>query len=486
MIPIRHRPWLFGGLVMLAVVAVFAQTVLAQSKPDNRRAGVSPLARDASDVCAGRINHVPGGPDGTGKCWPGPTNVGVPAGTTLTDYTGSCTIATPNTVIDSKAVNCNLLIRAANVRILKSKVNGNVILDVDLPGSSAWSFTLQDSEVDGGQIQLSAVGWGNLTVLRSNIHGGQTSVQCEENSVSCVVQDSYLHGQYIPPGEPWHLGGFLSDGGQRITLRHNFVVCDQPVNSVGEGCTGDINLIPNFAPIKGALIEHNLFGANIGSSYCTYGGEKSTSATPNSFDVVYKDNVFQRGLNGKCAAFGPVTDFQVRNSGNQWTNNRWDNGVAINPDGSTATEAPDTDRDGLSDEAEARRYHTDPRLRDTDGDGLADDLEVLRYRTDARERDTDRDGLTDSAEIRRYHTDPRKPDTDRDGLTDSAEIRRYHTDPRKRDTDRDGLTDGAEVLRYKTSPRKRDTDADGWTDSAETRAHTDPRNRRSRPGAPTP
>ena len=39
--------------------------------------------------------------------------------------------------------------------------------------------------------------------------------------MSCLVQDSYLHGQYLPPDEPWHLGGFLSDGGRNMTLQHN-------------------------------------------------------------------------------------------------------------------------------------------------------------------------------------------------------------------------------------------------------------------------
>ena len=265
-----------------------------------------------------------------------------------------------------------------------------------------------------------------------------------------------------------------------MTLRHNYVVCDQPVNSVGDGCTGDVNLIPNFAAINGALIEHNLLGANIGSSFCTYGGEKSTTPTPHSYKVVYRDNVFQRGPNGKCAAYGPLTDFNVANEGNQWTNNRWEDGILINPDGTTAAGAPDTDLDGLSDDAEARRG-TDPRMRDTDRDGLTDADEVHRYRTNPRKADTDRDGLTDGSEIRRYHTNPRKADTDRDGLTDGSEIRRYHTNPRKADTDRDGLTDGSEIRRYHTNPRKADTDGDGSPDRAELRAHTDPRDPHSRP-----
>jgi len=67
-------------------------------------------------------------------------------------------------------------------------------------------------------------------------------------------------------------------------------------------------------------------------------------------------------------------------------------------------------------------------------------------------RDTDHDGLTDSAEIRRYHTDPRRRDTDRDGLSDGDEVRRYHTSPRERDSDADGHEDQIE-LRAGTNPR---------------------------------
>jgi hypothetical protein len=121
---------------------------------------------------------------------------------------------------------------------------------------------------------------------------------------------------------------------------------------------------------------------------------------------------------------------------------------------------------------------------DTDHDGLSDDLELRRYHTDPRRADTDRDGLRDGPEIFRYRTNPRKPDTDNDGLTDGAEVSRYRTDPRKRDTDRDGLFDGDEVGRTKTNPRAKDTDGDGWGDGIEVKRGTDPRSARDRPGFP--
>jgi hypothetical protein len=149
-----------------------------------------------------------------------------------------------------------------------------------------------------------------------------------------------------------------------------------------------------------------------------------------------------------------------------------------------ATPRGDADGDGLTDTAEVRRFHTNPRKPDTDGDSLSDGAEVKRYHTDPRKRDTDRDGLPDGDEVKRYHTSPRKPDTDGDGFRDKAEIDRYRTNPRKADTDGDGLRDGDEIDEYKTNPRKADTDGDGSGDRVELRGGTNPLNARSHLGYP--
>lgn len=250
----------------------------------------------------------------------------------LTAYAGPCSITTAGTVIDSKLVSCDLDIRAGNVTIKNSKVNGLVTLDTDLAASSGWSLTLVDSEVNGGPVQRAAVSDGNLLVLRSNVHGGETAVHCGEKALTCKVQDSYLHGQYMPQGVDWHLGGFQSNGGTNVQLIHNFVVCDHPVNDVGGGCTGDINLIPDFAVVQNFTIEGNLLGANVDGSYCTYGGEKATAPYPHANHVAYTNNVFQRGVNGKCGAYGPVTGFDVNGTGNVWTNNTWEDGGIVLPE----------------------------------------------------------------------------------------------------------------------------------------------------------
>src|SRR5262249_41295318 len=162
-------------------------------------------------------------------------------------------------------------IQAPNVVIKNSKVNCHIWLDTDLTGSSDWSLTVEDSEVDGGAVDLPAIGTANFTVIRTNIHGGHNGLQCDVPMRYCVLKDSWIHGQYQHPDVDTHLGGFLSNGGINISLIHNSIFCDARVNNVGGGCTGDINFIPNFAAINGALIQHNLLGANIDSSFCTYG-----------------------------------------------------------------------------------------------------------------------------------------------------------------------------------------------------------------------
>jgi hypothetical protein len=267
-----------------------------------------------------------------GGAWPNASNTGLPSGMTLTTYTGPCTITKAGTLIDAKTVNCDLDIRAADVTIKRSKINGAVGLDTDVSGSNKWSYTLADSEVNAGVRQYPAVSYGNMTIIRSNIYGGETSVQCGEKALTCSVQDSWLHGQKIPSTANWHLGGFLSNGGHNIRIRHNTIVCDTPVNSVGEGCTGDLNLFGDFAVVSDVVADSNYLGANTGSSYCLYAGSAGSKKFPVADHVIISNNVFQRGTNGKCGAYGPVSSYDANGTGNVWKNNTWVGGGTVPPD----------------------------------------------------------------------------------------------------------------------------------------------------------
>jgi len=134
----------------------------------------------------------------------------------------------------------------------------------------------------------------------------------------------------------------------------------------------------------------------------------------------------------------------------------------------------DTDRDGLSDGDEVRRYRTDPLREDTDGDGLRDGQERYVYKTNLLVADTDKDGLSDGDEVQVHRTKPLVADTDGDGLIDGDEVKLHRTNPLRADTDYDGLSDAEEVNRYKTNPRVWDSDGDGIGDGAEVAQGTNP------------
>ena len=78
------------------------------------------------------------------------------------------------------------------------------------------------------------------------------------------------------------------------------------------------------------LVENNLLKANsTGIAFCAYGGYQPTKPYPNSTNIRYLNNVFERGANGKCGAYGPVTSFASNAAGNVWSGNRWPDGTTV-------------------------------------------------------------------------------------------------------------------------------------------------------------
>jgi hypothetical protein len=255
--------------------------------------------------------------------WPGPTNTGVPRGVALSEYRGPCTITRGGTVIEAKIVRCKILNKARDVVIRRSKV----LAVVENRGSA--TMTIEDTEVDGGRAYEPAVGYENLKVYRSNVHGGQASVNCH---TKCLIKDSWLHGQYIPADGDWHLDAFLSNGGSNVTLIHNTLACDGKQTPNDGGCTADAAVFGDFAPNSYYTFDRNYFVSSMQLPYCFYGG--SSQNKPYSNDVhhiVFTNNVFQRGRNGKCGYYGAVTSFDRRRPGNVWSGNVFEDGKTVAP-----------------------------------------------------------------------------------------------------------------------------------------------------------
>ena len=287
-----------------------------------------PSSSTSTGGCSAPAN-TPGGPDGQGGCFPGPDNTGVPAGTNLIAYTGPCTITVANTVIDSKIVKCALEIETTGVIIRRSEIHGHV----QTPERSNYSFRVEDSFVDGspdGPVADRAIGFDNFVVVRTEVVGGNGGIYCRLN---CTVQDSWVHRTELDPNSEWHASAIRVE--QQSTLVHNSLACDWTLITNSEiGCSADMTGYPDFAPINHNTMEGNLYVANpVGLGFCAYGG--GTATKPYSDDplnakyIVFRNNVFQRGPNGKCGTYGAVTDFVSSRTGNVWENNRWSDGASV-------------------------------------------------------------------------------------------------------------------------------------------------------------
>jgi hypothetical protein len=275
-------------------------------------------------------SNTPGGPDPWGGCWPGANNTGIPPGTTLTDYDGPCTITVDGTEIDAQTVSCDpLLIEAMDVKITRSKIDGSVL--VDAPGSG--SFSISDSEIDVGPIGTtdddSGIGKSNFTAMRVNVYGGKRGVWCEHD---CSITDSWIHDQAPDPTGVAHESAIRM--GDHATISHNSVLCNAPDFPPDAGCSADLTGYGDFAPIEHNTIQRNLLMATTGGT-CAYGGSSGDDGSKPFGDqannIVFEENVFQRGPGGKCGFYFPITDFDVTRPGNQWLDNVWDDGETLPP-----------------------------------------------------------------------------------------------------------------------------------------------------------
>ncbi|MET0933484.1 MAG: DUF4082 domain-containing protein [Mycetocola sp.] len=260
-------------------------------------------------------------PPATG--FPSAATTGVPAGTTLSTYTGPCRITTPNTVIDAKTVNCaDLRIETTGVTITKSIINGKVYTDEHGIGA----FTITDSEVRAGNWEGTGIGDARFTATRVEVSGGSRSVNC---FLSCTIQDSYVHGQFTDTTGRAHESGIRM--GSNAVIRHNTIACDAPDVAPDAGCSAALTGYGDFWAVKNNTIDGNLFVAGSGG-YCTYGG--STAGKPYSSetrDIRFTNNVWERGESGQCGFWGPITSFDSNAPGNVWSNNTYDDGTVVRP-----------------------------------------------------------------------------------------------------------------------------------------------------------
>ena len=314
------------AIVLLTFIVVNPQMV----RTYNVRVG--PQAEECQEA-----DFTPGGSDGVGGCFPGPDNTGVPAGTSLTTYSGPNPITVNNTTINAKTITAGLSIDASNVTITNSHIIGSVNID---EGDTGASLTITDSWIetvpDSADESLGTI---NYTATRVKVTGGRRSVYCWTN---CIVQDSYVADQADDPTGVFHESGLRMT--QNGTFLHNTIWCNAADFPPDAGCSADQTGYGDFATTQNNLFQGNLFPATTGG-YCSYGGSSLGKPFPNANNIRYIDNIYGRVLDGAprlndhgdpdCGFFGAVTAYNPAASGNQFTNNRYDSttGPLVTPGG---------------------------------------------------------------------------------------------------------------------------------------------------------
>jgi hypothetical protein len=308
-------------VLLVAVLAVIAVRLLDEEPP----------AADATDDATTSESSAPVGENPvTPAGHPDADSTGVPPGTELVPYTGPCTLVETAVLsgVDATGVCPAIVVQAPGVRIEASRVPRveSTATQVD----PTYSVEVVDSEVVAGKWIGGAVWGSNLTVRRSDVTGGQHSVHCGSR---CLVEDSWLHDQFNPEGEAAHNNAFISNGGTDMVVRHNTLHCTATLNDTGGGCTANLSLFGDFEPIADVLVEDNLLKANDSSaSYCAYGGDAPGKPFPEATGIVFTGNVFERGANGMCGVYGPITSFKADAEGNLWRDNTWDDGSELVPE----------------------------------------------------------------------------------------------------------------------------------------------------------
>jgi hypothetical protein len=284
----------------------------------------------STGACPVAGTNKPGASDGKGGCFPGPGNTGVPAGTVLTVVNGDYSVTTPNAKVDALDIRGTLYIKADGVTVTRVKVRSSVQTD-----TGSRSFTVTDSELHSDSLNFKVFynADANFTALRNEISGGASGGQCSD----CVLRDNWIHNPTVlAANSTAHMSAFRMQ--QRATFIHNTIACEVKQSAADGGCSAGLTGYGDFGPVTNNLIQANLFAAMPYASFCSYGG--ASGGKPYSgqdHDIVFRDNVFQRGANSKCATYDAVGDYNPAQPGNYpkvaadyaASGNRWDDGAAL-------------------------------------------------------------------------------------------------------------------------------------------------------------
>lgn len=191
--------------------------------------------------------------------YPDASNTGVKAGITRTN-SGSISTSSDGQVIQNLNINGTITVGHNNVIVRNVKITnpgGPAILQYGKTG-----LVIEDCEIDGtgNSGAEGAVGWGNYTIRRCNIHHFGEGLAANGGT---VIEDNYIHDftNWISAGA--HQDGIQLEYPGGDVVRHNTILMGV------DGANGTIHI---SSQPGSALIENNLLGSTGGKDISAAGG----------------------------------------------------------------------------------------------------------------------------------------------------------------------------------------------------------------------
>jgi hypothetical protein len=208
------------------------------------------------------FNVTVGPSEGGSQEFPDASNTGVPAGTSLTAYSGPSSITTNGTTVDSKTITACINIDANNVTFTKCLFqSAGCFWNLINAWDAGTNLLIEDCEFDGlnNASADACINVANATVRRCNFHGTPDGVKLVSNSV--LFEDNYIHDLVF--FEDSHNDGSQTLDTIGLTIRHNTIILPVEATSCIILSTG------SGTDMRNVLIEDNLLG---GGNLCVYGG----------------------------------------------------------------------------------------------------------------------------------------------------------------------------------------------------------------------
>jgi hypothetical protein len=245
--------------------------------------------------------------------FPNAGNTGVPAGVTLTPYTGSATPAA-GALITGKLVTTCLHIVNPGVVIRNSRIQASCgwIVDAEITTAASTWLLIEDSEIIGPASAIGCLGEFGFIARRVEIRGCANGLDGDRNF---TIADSYIHS--LPTeGSAQHGDGIQSCCAANVVIRHNTILGRSGDLSGNGGNTTSAIILPIANPPAGPiLIENNFLGGGAYTLYC------ATTA-----NQTVRNNTFARRPGPLGAAFGYHDNCQLAT----WSGNVNDAGQPVN------------------------------------------------------------------------------------------------------------------------------------------------------------